>query len=253
MLRSVSIIAALAAAVPVAGTQAATPPGDEGVTAARAAWVKVSSCSRAEHSVVFHARMRRLARGQRLRMRFTLLERGEDGRYRPVEAPGLRRWRKSRPGVAAFGWRQRVRGLSADSAYRARVEYRWFDRSGELERTARHRSGVCSQTGPLPNLRARIVGSSPTEAPDVRRYTVRVANAGELAAENLGVRLAVDGSTAETRTIPQLAARDAAYLSFRASPCTGSVTVDADPDDAIREESETDNSQWLACSEVPQR
>jgi len=245
VLRSVAIAAVLA------GALSANSPAQQ--ASVQPAWVKLSSCSRAEHSAVFYARMRRLARGQRLWLRFTLLERGEDGRYLPVEAPGLRRWRKSKPGVGAFGWRQRVRGLAADSAYRTRVDYRWFGSDGELDRRARRRSGVCSQTGPLPNLRASIAGSAPTELPGIRRYSVRVANAGQLDAEDVGVRFAVAGSTAETKTVAHLGAGDVAYVSFRASQCASSVTAEADPADAIREESETDNSQRLVCADVPSR
>ena len=92
---------------------------DAGTTASRQAWVRVSSCSRSEHNAVFYARMRRRAQGQRMWMRFTLLERGKDGRFTPVEAPGLKRWRKSKPGVKAFGYRQRVRGLSPSTPVRS--------------------------------------------------------------------------------------------------------------------------------------
>jgi hypothetical protein len=242
------------AAVLVAGalsSSAIAGMPDAGKTASRQAWVRVSSCSRSEHNAVFYARMRRRTQGQHMWMRFTLLERGKDGRFTPVEAPGLKRWRKSKPGVKAFGYKQRVRGLSADSAYRARVDYRWYDADGTLEHKARHRSGVCSQSGPLPNLRARVTGSSATEVPGVRRYTVRLANAGEAAADDAKVRFAVEGASSETKTVSYLAAHSFKVVGFRAPSCASAVTAEADPADELLESVETDNNQRLSCAQVP--
>lgn len=252
MLRRLLTAALLAVAALTASAQAG-PPADGGQLAARDAWVKVSSCSPSDHNAVFYARMRRLALGQRLWMRFTLLERGEDGRYTPVAAPGLHRWRKSKPDVKAFAYKQRVRGLAPDSAYRASVDYRWYSADGELARKQRRRSGVCSQSGPLANLRARIVGSEATELPGISRYRVRLANAGQAAADNVGVRLAVDGSTSETKSVAQLAPGAAAFVHFQAPECTSAVRAEADPAGEIPESSETDNSHRLACLDVPQR
>ena len=250
MLRWLSITAVLAVAG-LSGAAQARPPVDGGQVASRFAWVKVASCSRTEHTAAFYARMRRLAQGQRMWMRFTLLERGRDGRFTPTSAPGLDRWRKSKPGVMAFGYRQKVRGLAADSSYRARVEYRWYSADGTLQRKLRRRSGTCSQSGPLANLRARTTRSEATELPGVRRYTVRVVNAGELAAEPSKVRFAVEGSTSETRTVGRIAPGDAAFVSFRAPDCTSAVTAEADAADEVRESSEADNSQRLACADIP--
>ncbi len=252
MLRWLSIAAVLAVAGLSAAAQA-QPPVEGGQVSSRSAWVKVASCSRSEHTAVFYARIRRLAKGQRMWMRFTLLERGRDGLFTPVEAPALDRWRKSKPGVMAFGYKQKVRGLAADSSYRARVEYRWYDADGTLHRKLRRRSGSCSQSGPLPNLRAQTTGSAATELPGVRRYTVRVANSGQLAVEAPEVRFAVEGSSSESKTVARLAPGGVAFVSFRAPDCTSAVTAQADPADEVRESSETDNSQRLACADIPAR
>jgi len=249
MLRRLSIAVVLALAGTSAGAQADLP--GTGQTASRSAWVKATSCSRSEHKAVFYGRVLRRFEGQRMWMRFTLLERGENGRYAPVGAPSLKRWRKSKPGVKAFGYRQRVRGLSPDSAYRARVDYRWYDADGTLDRKARHGSGVCSQSGPLPNLRTRVTGSSATELPGLRRYTVRLGNVGEAAAEGAKLRFAVEGASSETKTVSYVAARDFQDVSFRAPACNSSVTAEADPGDELNETVETDNSQHLTCAQVP--
>jgi hypothetical protein len=253
MLRRLSIAALVAAGALTATAQAAAPGDRDGRLAARDAWVKVMACSASEHNATFYARMARLARGQRLAMRFTLLELDEGGTYTPVRAPGLNRWRKSKPDVKAFAYRQKVRGLAADSAYRARVDYRWYAADGELTRRARRRSGICSQSPPKPNLRARIVGSAPTDLPGIRRYRVRLANPGTAAAIDAGVRLAVDGSSPETKWVPRIAAGAAAFVHFRAAQCAGSVRADADPDAEIAESSETDNSHQLACTALARR
>jgi hypothetical protein len=252
MLRWLTVASALAIAG-LTGAAQARPPVDGGQVATRSAWVKVSSCSRSEHTAAFYARMHRLARGQRMWMRFTLLERGADGQFAPVDAPALRRWRKSKPGIKAFGYKQKVRGLAADSSYRARVDYRWYGADGTLARRLRRRSGECSQSGPLPNLRARVAGSAATELPGITRYTVRLANAGRLAANAPRVRLAVEGSSSETKTAGRLEPGESTLVSFRAPRCTSAVIADADPADELHESSETDNSQRLACMDIAER
>jgi len=250
MLRWLTIAAVFPIAA-LSGAAQAQSPADGGQIASRSAWVKVASCSRSDHSAAFYARMRRLAVGQRMRMRFTLLERGTDGRFAPVVAPRLDRWRKSKPGVMAFGYKQRVRGLTAGSFYRARVDYRWYDADGTFQRKARRTSHTCSQSGPLPNLRARITGSEATELPGVSRYTVRLANPGQVAVEAPKLRFTVEGSSSQTRTLSRLAAGGATLVSFRAAQCTTGARADADPANVVYESSEADNSQRLACADIP--
>jgi hypothetical protein len=214
------------------------------------AHMKLVSCSPAQGSAVFYGRMRSLEGVERMSMRFSLLERGGDGRYEQVRAPRLARWRKSRPGVAAFGYRQRVRGLAEDAVYRARVDFRWHDADGEVVRRAYRRSRLCSQAGPLPNLRARIVASAPTSTGGVTRYSVRVVNAGGAPADQVGVALDVDGSAVDTQTVPRLEAGEARLLDFRGPRCERSVRTAADPAGSVRESSEDDNAQSLTCEQL---
>lgn len=217
------------------------------------AYVRVASCSPGQGSAAFYGRMRAVEGAQRMSMRFSLLERGGDDRYHPVRAPRLARWRKSRPGVAAFGYRQKVKGLAPDAVYRARVDFRWHDADGELLRRAQRRSRPCSQAGPLPNLRARVLGSSPTATAGVVRYTVRAANTGGAPAEQVGVSLAVDGSAVDTQTVPRLEPGEGRVLEFRGPRCEGSVRTAADPAGTVRESSEDDNAQTLTCAQLRRR
>jgi hypothetical protein len=239
-----SLALAAVALVPGPGHQLAEP--------ARA-YVKLVSCSPAQGSAVFYGRMRTLEGVERMSMRFNLLERGQDGRYGQVRAPRLARWRRSRPEVAAFGYRQRVKGLAEGAVYRARVDFRWHDAEGDVVRRAHRRSRPCSQAGPLPNLRARIVGSGPTLTEGVRRYTVRVANAGGAAADQVGVSFEVDGSSVDTQTVPRLESGEARLLEFRGPRCGLSVRTAADPAGSVRESSEDDNAESLTCEELRRR
>jgi hypothetical protein len=212
--------------------------------------VKLVSCSPAHGSAVFYGRMRNVSGSERMSMRFSLQERTGDGRFQPVRAPRLARWRRSRPGVAVFGYRQRVRGLAEDAIYRARVDFRWHDEGGEVLVRAQRRSRPCSQAGPLPNLRARLASGGPTATPGVSRYAVRVINSGDAPAEQAGVRLAVDGSAVDTQTVGRLDAGESRLLEFRGPRCEGSVRATADPAGAIRESVEDDNSQTLSCDQL---
>ena len=102
--------------------------------------------------------MRQVTGSERMWMRFRLLEKGATG-FRVRKAPGLGRWRKSKPAVGAFAYRQTVRGLEAGSLYRAQVDFRWYDDAGTLVLTARRRSAPCRQFEGLPNLTATPCGA----------------------------------------------------------------------------------------------
>jgi CARDB len=215
--------------------------------------VKLVSCSPAQGSAVFYGRMRGVAGSERMSMRFSLLERTGDGPFQQVRAPRLARWRRSRPGVAVFGYRQRVKGLAEGAIYRARVDFRWHDEDGEVVLRAQRRSRPCNQGGPLPNLRAQLAGSGPTTVPGVSRYTVRVVNSGDASAEQVGVGLAVDGSAVDTQTVSRLEPGDSRLLEFRGPRCEGHVRTTADPAGAVRESVEDDNSQTLTCDQLRRR
>ena len=245
MLRGFPTFAVLAVAMLPGPGQPVAEPGR--------AYVKLVSCSPAQGSAAFYGRMRTLEGVERMSMRFSLLERGADGRYEQVRAPRLARWRRSRPGVAAFGYRQKVKGLAPDAVYRARVDFRWHDADGEVVRRAHRRSRPCSQAGPLPNLRARIVGSGPTSTVGVSRYAVRVVNAGGAPAEQVGVALEVDGSAVDTQTVAQLEADEARVLGFRGPRCESSVRTTADPAGSVRESVEDDNGESLTCEQLRRR
>jgi archaellum component FlaF (FlaF/FlaG flagellin family) len=239
----------LIAAVLAGAAVAAAPAPASGEPASP--YVKLVKCSLAGHEAAFYARMHRLPGGERMAMRFTLLERSGAEGFTPVDAPGLGRWWKSRPGVDAFGYRQGVRNLHENAVYRARVDFRWYSAAGELVDEAHRRSAPCRQFEELPNLRAELVGAKATSMPGVLRYEVRVTNDGSAAAAAVPVRLAVDGAVVDTVTVAVLRPGETRAVGFRAPDCTDAVQAVADPDGAIVELFENDNSHELDCDELP--
>ena len=210
------------------------------------ATVKVADCSVEESSAAFYARMRTVPDADRMWLRFTVEEK-HGGAYEPLRARGLSSWHRSNPGVAAFGYRQTVRGLQPGAAYRAKVSFRWYSSSGELLERTRRTSRACRQFDELPNLTSTVTGSGPTKVPGVVRYLTRVANTGDAPAFDFDVRLSVDGGVVDTVTIASLepgASRDVAVLG---PECTNSVSSIADPDGVIVESSEDDNAHTVNC------
>ncbi len=237
------LIAPLLAAALAAGATSASA-GDVPAT------VKVKSCSIPDASALFIARMRQIDGSQRMWLRFKMLEKGTGG-FHVLKAPGLGRWRKSRPDVGGFAYRQAVRGLEAGSLYRAQVDYRWYDAKGNLLQTARKRSRPCRQFDVLPNLTATPVLAKRTAQKGVIRYRVLVTNEGIAPATGVPVRLTVDGVVVDTVTLSRLAPAQRVVIGITGPACTLSVKAAADPDGVIVESSESDNAHEVACADLP--
>jgi hypothetical protein len=237
-------------ALPIAALVTATavfPPAVAGAAAAPAS-VKLVQCSIEEHEAAFHARMQQLPDASRMAMRFTLLEETSADAVRRVKVPGLRRWRWSKPGVKAFGYRQGFRSLPENASHRVRVEFRWYDADGiEVER-AKRRSGRCRQFAQLPNLVARITAMLPTQAPGVVRYEATVRNSGKAAVTGVPVRLTVDGDVVDTVTLASLAPGEQRSVAIHGPQCHRLVRLEADPGNAIAENADEDNVFELTCA-----
>jgi CARDB len=208
--------------------------------------VKVADCSADDNSAAFYARMRAVPETDRMWLRITVQEK-HAGAYESLQARGLSQWRRSKPGVGAFGYRQTVRGLRPGGVYRAKVSFRWYSADGEVIERTKRISRPCRQFDDVPNLTSAVVGSSPSKVPGVVRYVMRIANTGVAPAEDFDARLSVDGGVVDTVTIGSLdpgASRDVAVLG---PECNGFVTSIADPDGVIVESSEDDNSHTVNC------
>ena len=139
----------------IAGLVTAALPAAAGAAPAPAS-VKLVECSIEQHEAAFYARMQQLPGASRMAMRFTLLEETSADAVTRVKVPGLRRWRFSKPGVKAFGYRQGLRNLPENATHRVLVEFRWYDADGSEVERAKRRSARCRQFIELPNLVSRI-------------------------------------------------------------------------------------------------
>jgi hypothetical protein len=231
-------LVAAAAFVPAAAAGAAPTPAS----------VKLVKCSIEEHEAAFYARMQQVPGASRMALRFTLLEETGGDKSTRVNAPGLRRWRSSKPGVGTFAYRQGFRNLPENASHRVRVDYRWYGQDGtEVARTKR-RSARCRQFVELPNLVARIAAVIPTNANGVVRYQAVVTNTGKAAATAVPVRLTVDGDVVDTVTLASLAPGEQRSIVIRGPECTRLVKLEADPEKAIAESSDVDNVHELTCA-----
>jgi CARDB len=221
-------------------------PAAPGAAQSMPASVRVVQCSFAQHQATFRGSMHTVEESARMAMRFTLLERTGAGGFAPLKVPGLGRWRRAKPGVVSFAYRQVVKALPENAVYRMRVDFRWWAGDGSVLEQLQRNSRSCRQFAALPNLRVELLGTRPTRAPGVFRYSVRVTNAGR-AAVTAPVRLSVGGDVIDTANLADLLPGETRQIAFRGPGCTGSVTAEADPDKTIVESSEADNLARIAC------
>ena len=241
MPRRLTILAMLAFALVLAATAQASHKTPS---------TRVLECKSSDagetRSASFLGRMRSIAGTDRMAMRFTLLERFGDEKRHPVDFPELRAWRFSKPGVRDFRFRQTVTALQGGGEYRMRVEFRWLDADGNLQRKAQRTSGACRQPGVLPNLRA----GDPTASagPEgTAGYTVPVRNDGKLAAQDVAVELYVDGATTNVGHIESIAPGETREVRFTGPACKRGLRVVVDPADSIKERFEADNVTTTRC------
>jgi hypothetical protein len=231
--------------IPIALAVAAPATADSVLPAS----VRLADCSFEQSSAEFYGRMRPIEGSDRMWMRFTVLEKRVDG-YEALRVPGLSRWHRSKPGVAAFGYRQTVRGLQPGGVYRGQVSFRWYSAEGELVGRTRRTSAACRQFDDTPNLTTELVEAESTKVRGVMRYVLRVSNSGVAPAADVDVRLSVDASVVDTVTIASLAPGERRELAVRGPECTSIVASLADPDGVIVESSEADNGDATPCAEL---
>lgn len=245
-----AVVALVAAAIGSGAGVAATPaPAKAAATLTSA---KVVQCTRgttaATRLATFRAAMVKVSGSSRMSVRLTLEESVAGGRYRTVGAPGLGVWHKSRKGVRAFAYRQRVKALAEGSAYRVKVQYRWYKRSGAVFKSDQRRSKACRQTDPLPNFRVQRIGGRAADGnPDKVRYAVSVINRGAAPAPASRVLLWVDGVVAGRAAVPPLATGQVTRVFVTGPKCKTGVGAQADTDLAVREADETDNVRADTC------
>lgn len=213
--------------------------------------VKVTSCKTGsrpgDRRATYEARMHAVDGTARMGLRFKLVvqEAGQQTR-RSVSTPELSSWHKSHHGVTRYVYSQTVKNLHPGASYRAKVSYRWYDDQGNVIKHTTRTSGECVQDGPLPNL--SVLSITPSQGPTAGTsvYSVAVANSGKGSATAFDVALFVDGALADSRRIDELAPGEVTTVNMNGPSCYR-VRAVADPDHAVAEANEQDNSLGFPC------
>ena len=224
--------------------------------AADAATVKVVDCvpslDPAARTATFEARMGAARGSQRMQVRFTLQVREPAlGVWRKVAASGFDSWLTSMAGVRRYSYSKTVTNLTAPSAYRTIVRFRWLDADGDVVKSARVTSARCRQPDLRPDLEPRRVDVLATTDPDTRRYAVAVRNAGRTDALPFAATLRIGADEPLPVAVLGLPAGIQRIVTFTAPPCTAGsqLTVTLDPGEAVDERDEDDNVLVTPCPE----
>jgi hypothetical protein len=213
--------------------------------------------NRADRYLEVRAGMRAYRGVDHMGVRFTLYARPIDrrGRYSRVKAPDLDRWNLSRTGVRIFRFDKRIVSLPAQTDYRVRVGFRWYDASGTVLAQRRLRARTCRVPDPRPDLRVRSVVATPTADPGLARYAITVGNRGRSAAGASAVVLEVGGVpvAGTRRRVPRLAPGARVAVTLVGPRCAAGPTPTAvvDPDNRVEESDEGNNVAGVPCGPSP--
>ncbi len=189
----------------------------------------------AQRTAAFTGSMPALAGTARMAMRFVLYE-----GVRRVRAPGLGGWERSEPGRAGFVFTKRVEALVPAAVYWARIQFRWYDAAGRVQRRAERRTPVCRQPDLRPQLRVLAVAPG--------RVTVANVGAGRAGAFSTTFGPG-DASDTVVRLEGGLAAGAVAELAIEAPRCEPGRVLRAVVDSGreVDEADERDNARGLQC------
>lgn len=241
------MLVALVAAL-TAGAHALAAPGQK-----RPARAVLVECQRglqaSERSMAVEARMRARAAGERLAVRFGLLQKRPGGRWQRVPAPELGQWHEADPGVTRYRYRQRIENLEAPGSYRLSVRFRWSDAEGEVRARARRTSPVCRQPDLRPDLAALRASVEPALDDRSRTYVLLVANQGRTASAPFEVALTLGGASQARRAVRALLPGERERVRITAPACQPGTPVAfaVDPQGSVAEADEADNARTIAC------
>ncbi len=210
----------------------------------------LTACDTTAQFAVFEGRVTRIRGAAKMQMRFTLQAlTPEDAAWKRIKADAFGVWISAPAGVGRYIYDKRVERLVAPAAYRVTIEFRWRDARGKRLRTDKLTSPVCRQPDPRPDLHVRDFRVAAAGQPDQRRYVAVVANRGRSAAETFDVDFFRGGELLGTATVPGLDAGDVINAVVVAPACTpgDELHVIVDPDNAIDEADEDDNTATITC------
>lgn len=248
------ITAVLVAAAMAAALGTAAFAGSAARHARSKTSLKVRRCQTGDDAdkrqATFYASMRALPRTRRMMMRFTLVDRSSD-EPSPVKLESLKRWRRSGRGVRKFGYAQTIKGLESGHTYGAKVHFRWIGRDGHRLASARRASGDCRQDGGLPNLAfKRITARRGLDPRAEEVYLLDVVNRGNAEARSVKVDLVVDSREADSAEIESIEPGEDTTVQISGPTCEARIRAVVDPDNAITETTEDDNTRSQRCPAV---
>jgi archaellum component FlaF (FlaF/FlaG flagellin family) len=241
----IACVASACLLVPAASAHPAAGTGKVSTT------LKVRSCAAGDtakqRSATFYARMQAIKGTNTMSMRFTLIDRAGDGPATIIDSPALSQWRKSRPGVARFGYAQSVAGLNVGGVYAMQVQFRWLDSRNHVIRSVKRASDSCRQEGQLPNLAITRVAARQGDSTGTEHYSVDVTNSGQGEARLVDVDLFVDGAGADTYRLELVKPGETVTVRFTGPVCKSKVRAITDKSDTINELNEDDNILRSSC------
>lgn len=218
---------------------------------------RLSVCHRAvdpaARSVGADAVMRPVHGTSQMGIRFDLRRRGAGApSYSSVPGPLLGNWNRSPRGVQRFHYVKRVENLSGPARYRFAVSFRWYDRHGHVLKTVHRRTKTCFQPELRPDLRflGTIRATPVPDHPRQTRYEADVKNAGGTPTGAFDVAFSFTGTAGRTKAVRSIAPGGIGIVRFTGPACTEGTTIAfaLDPDLAVPESDETNNSLTVTCS-----
>jgi hypothetical protein len=188
-------------------------------------------------------------------MRFDLLERSAGGEsWQPVAVPYFGIWQKSDPGRPGLIYSKRVGRLLAPASYRVVVRFRWYDDEGQIVRTARRGTRVCTQPDWRPDLVVDgVEAGEPGPRPGTIVYRVALRNTGRVAATAFEVVLAVDGVEESPARLEGIPAKGRTTIDVMGPACApGSVLrIALDARSEVDEAAEPRDATEVSCPMAP--
>src|SRR5262249_52207914 len=151
---------------------------------------------------VFVGQMPALQGTRKMWMRFDLYQRTPaTGVWKHLTVPKFGTWQKSLPGKPGFIYEKRVDQLQAPASYRALLRFRWYDKHGKLQRTARRTSPTCREPDPRPDLAVGRTVTATEAGMGRLRYLIRVRNDGRSDVGPFDTQLTVEGNPQQPVTV----------------------------------------------------
>ncbi len=245
-----SLLACALLAVPGASALGASKPRLK-VSVAKA---RLTSCHPAleptGRSLTVDATMRSLHKGDRMQMRFDLLQKVSGARrFHKLPGPGLGAWNPASPGVDRYRFRKPIQNLPAAASYMVKVSYRWQDDHGVTFAHTTRFTRVCAQPDLRPDLRiASFLGTRKLGGGQFA-YRIVVRNAGRTLSRDFDAVLTIAGLPRPAVDVAGLAGGDRRVIELTGPRCDAGQTmrVELDPDNRVDEASETNNSRSTTC------